>query len=158
MRLSACDSLMPYRGSRNRCRVSSIIWLAPTYLRVPQGCTSVGESRGRGFVLADGQQRTWQAGFAGHRKDASERQCTRAHAHAVPSLLRAHEVPGSHAQRRDDAAKEEDQQDEGGRLLVLGEEPLGQSHGHCKGARGWACWACKSAKDAADRCQPGGRI
>lgn len=47
------------------------------------------------------------------------------------SLLGAHEVPGGHAQRRHDAAKQQDQQDEGRRLLILGEEPLGQGHRDC---------------------------
>ena len=51
------------------------------------------------------------------------------------SLLRAHQVPGGDAQRRDDAAKQQDQQDEGRRLLVLGEEPLGQRHRHCRGGQ-----------------------
>lgn len=50
---------------------------------------------------------------------------------SVPaSLLCAHQVPGCDAQRRDDASKQQDQQDEGRRLLVLREEPLGQGHRH----------------------------
>ena len=46
------------------------------------------------------------------------------------SLLRAHEVPRCDAQGRHDAAKQQDQQDEGRRLLVLGKEPLGQGDRH----------------------------